>query len=147
MPTTTDQVATIRALLKGETEEREQLEERLDESDSWDGYAALAVTGFIKAVERRFTASDSTAIIDFVASVRSNSEEFSEKIDPIAAERLIKAVQGPEDIDDLDATDALGIQTALLIALIRDAQLDDAELDAFIAEAKELADQWVDEAP
>lgn len=44
-------------------------------------------------------------------------------------------------IDDLDGEAAMGTQFRLLAALVVDEQLDDAELDRFLAEACTLADQ------
>jgi len=147
MPVNADQLAAFRTLLTGENEENQRLQQKLDQSDGWEGYGALISAGFVMAAERWFDKPSDTDIVEYVASVRSRSDELGEKIDPVIAERLIKAMHSDETIDDIDPTPLIGTQLVLLVALIHDAQLDDAELEAFLAEAKGLADQWVDEAP
>ena len=50
---------------------------------------------------------------------------------------------GHGSVADLDPKAAFRARHFLLVALIADAQLDDAGLDEFLGEARKLADQWL----
>jgi hypothetical protein len=144
MPVADDQVAAMRAYLRGDRELYDQIYGQLDRSAARTGYSALLASAFFEAVDRRFgetgTASD---VIDFVADVRSRSEQVGEQIDPRAAEGLIRAALTDGNIDDFDG-ETLGLLYVVLIpALVSDEQLDDAGLDDFLAQACKLADRWI----
>ncbi len=62
-------------------------------------------------------------------------------MDPHDAERLIHKLLGRGSVADLDAKSAFAAQQYLLTVLIADQYLDDAGLDAFLAQARKLADQ------
>lgn len=144
MTVTDDQAAALRAYLAGDFDTHRRLRGQLDPAAAATGYAALLGAAFCVAVEHRFTGNDSpAAVIDFVADVRSRSEGLGGKIDPVAAERLIRAVYTDEQIDDLDRETRIRSQFLLLAALVVDEHLDDAGLDAFTAEARKLADAWL----
>src|ERR1022692_2104399 len=57
--------------------------------------------------------------------------------------RLILKVLGFGSTEDLDPNTDIKARHFLLAALIADEQLDDAGLDAFMDEARKLADQWL----
>ncbi len=65
------------------------------------------------------------------------------QIDPRAAERMIRAVYTDEPIDDLDSATKGRTQIILLAALVNSERLGDAGLDAFLADASKLANQWL----
>lgn len=143
MPVTAEQVATLRAYLVGDRARYEQLYEQL-EKGSLSGYLALIDAAFFKAADRRFAKGSTNAdIIEFVGTIRSRSDGLSEKVDPLAAERLIKAVLGDGSIDDLDDRIRFGTEIVLLAGLIIDGHLDDAGLDRFLVESRSLADEWL----
>ena len=144
MTVTNEQAATLRACLAGDFATHERLRGQLDRTAAATGYTALLGAAFCIAVERRFVPGGSTAaVIEFVADVRSRSEGLAAKIDPAAAERLIRAVYTDEHISDLDRETRIGTQFVLLAALIVDEHLDEAGLDTFMADARELADEWL----
>jgi hypothetical protein len=185
------QVATLRALLKGEMGRYRVLLGKLDRGRAADGYPALVAAAFENAVVRRFgTGWAQGDIIIFVGDVRSRSEWLAEHIDPATAELMITTVLesattsdlrregtpgdetlleefisaagdawarsdwASEHVDlaaterlitafaenaaahDLPREDAPRVQVLLLAGLIADEHLDDAGLDAFLAEAR-----------
>lgn len=56
---------------------------------------------------------------------------------------MIRAVYSDESIDDLDSATKGRTQIILLAALINSERLDEAGLDAFLADASKLANQWL----
>jgi hypothetical protein len=85
-----------------------------------------------------YTQSD---IIAFVGSVRARSERVSESLDPEVAERMLNAALGDASTQGLSREAKASAQILLLAGLIADEHLDDAGLDAFLADARKLADQ------
>ena len=143
MPVTDDQVAALRAYLAGDLDLHKQLYGRLDRAAARIGYTALVAAAFFEAADRRFARNGTAAdVIEFVGDVRGRSERLAGEIDPSAAERMIRAVLTDEDISDMDDEVKGRLYIVLLAALIFDEQLDDAGLDAFLVEARKLADQW-----
>lgn len=142
MPVTDDQVATLHALLSDDMDRYRQLFSGLDRAEAKKGYSALVTAGFAEAAERRFGTSYRGAdIVEFVASVRSRSDQVAAELDPDVAERVIRVVLEDAPVDDLSRNAITGAQLLLLIGLIADAQLDGHGLDQFLAEARKLADQ------
>jgi hypothetical protein len=142
MPVTDDQVAVLRAYLADDMDEHRQLYARLDRETARVGYVALVTAAFIAAVSQRFAPADTTGVVEFVADLRSRSEALAESIDPGAAERLIRAVLDEEDTD-LGGNDMGRLIIVLLAGLIADRKLSAAELDEFLAGARQLADRWL----
>lgn len=144
MPVTNDQVATLRSYLSGDFSDYEQRRGQIDQTPDRAGYMALVSAAFCEAVERRFTRQDPPErVIEFVADVRAQFDRDGNQIDPRAAERMIRAVYTDEPIADLDSATKGRTQIILLAALINSEQLDAAGLDAFLADASKLADQWL----
>ncbi|MES9605083.1 hypothetical protein [Actinomadura sp. NPDC000929] len=145
MPVTDHQVATLRALLKGEGEEHKRLADQLTPDEANSEYAALVAGAFIEAVERRFlingNAAKESEVIDFVANVRQTDDEMANVIDPQIAEGLILFLLRKGEKVNADKNKVFGHQMVLLTFLVGQAQYTDAELDAFLVEARHLADQ------
>jgi hypothetical protein len=149
VPVTDDQIATLRALLKGEREEHRQLLNQLNRAEANVGYSALLAAGFFEAVERRFMANDQvtnhTRVIDFVASVRERTDETPDAVNPDVAERMIfHALDQGASISDLDSDTVIQHQIILLAALIGDAQMDELKLDAFLRKIRADADELIE---
>ena len=140
MPVTDQQVATLRAQLAGNLEEHKRLLKQLDRRADGLGYGAMVTGAFFEAVDRRF-AKDTTRddVIEFVADVRSRTEDVRDALDPGVAERVLLAALEQADIGDLDAEPARRSQTYLLAAMVVDEQFDDAALDEFMARARTVA--------
>lgn len=140
MPVTTEQTAALRALLVDDMDTHHAVYARLGADKA--GYTALVTAAFCEAAERRFTAHrDPADVVQFVADVRSRSGRLATEIDPLIAERVIRAVFGDGSISDLSDADVAGTQIVLLAALVADEHLDDTALDAFLASSRKLADQ------
>lgn len=145
MPVTDDQVAALRAYLAGDLETHHQLYRRLDRASARSDYTALITAAFFEAVERRFAERGTSAdVIEFVADVRARSDELAEKVDPHDAERLIRAALTDEDIGDMDDATKGRLFIVILAALVADEHLSPESLDDFLAEARKLADRWID---
>jgi hypothetical protein len=146
MPVTDDQTSTLRALLAGDFEEHKRLRERLDRDGARAGYLALLEAACFEAIDRRFAQQGSATadVIEFVGSARARSDEIEDQLDPHAAERLIRAVLGDGSIDEMDDKTRFGTEIVLLGVLIADEHLDNAGLNDFLAEARKLANEWID---
>lgn len=144
MPVTDEQVAPLRAQLARRPEEHQRLFDLLDQTAKRTGYRALVSAAFVIAAQRRFAQDVSPAeVIDFVGDVRSRSPEVADQVDPTTAERVITAVFTGQSLNDIDARTSWETQLVLMAAIVGDEHLDDAGLDAFLVEARELADQWL----
>jgi hypothetical protein len=143
MPVTDEQEATLHAQLAGNFDEHMRLLNGLDPAAARTGYRALVSAAFFLAAEGRFSEGTPAAeIIDYVADVRSRTNRTA-AIDPVAAERVLRAVSADEEIGDIDGRTKFRIQLLLLGALIADAQLGAQELDEFMLRARRLADRWL----
>lgn len=144
MAVTDDQIATLRAYLTGDFATHRMLRDQLDREAAATGYAALISAAFCVAVLRRFGKDQSPgAVIEFVGTVRSVSEDLSDRIDPRAAERMIQSVFSLEKVADVSQETRFRLQFMLVAALVVDEHLDDAGLDEFMTEARKLADSWL----
>jgi hypothetical protein len=143
MPVTDEQEATLHAQLAGNFDEYVRLLDSLDPAAARTGYSALVSAAFSLAAEERFPEGTPDAeIIDYVADVRSRTERTA-AIDPVTAERVLRAISADEDIDDIDRRTSFETQRVLLAALIADAHLGARELDAFMIRARRRADRWL----
>jgi hypothetical protein len=144
MPVTNQQVATLRAMLSNDVELHRRLFAQLDRAEAKDGYTALVAGAFCEAVEQRFTGDNPAAdVIGFVGDVRSRSERLAAEVDPVIAERIIRAVLGDGSVEDVSDTALVGTEVLLLVGLIADEQLDDVGLEAFLGRARKLADAFM----
>lgn len=147
MPVTDDQLRALRAYLSGDFATYDSLRDQLSETADQSAWGALIGAGFFEAVDRRFvrngTISDSAAIVAYVADVRSRSDKLAEDIDPTVAERLIQDSLGRGSVEGIDGKTRLGTRFLLLAALIVDEQLDERGIEAFLAQAREVANQWL----
>lgn len=144
MPVTDDQVMALRAYLAGDFDTHKRLFRQLDRTSARVGYPALVTAAFCEAVERRFAESGTASdVIEFIGEVRSRHLKDPDEIESRVAERVILSVFTDEEVGDLDAKVKYRTQLILLLPLIDDEQLDDAGLDAFLGEARKLADQWI----
>lgn len=145
MPVTDDEVAVLRAHLAGDQVRYRELYGRLDRSaGTRTTYSLLITAAFMEAVERRFAGKGTAAdVISYVADVRSRSDDVAQALDARAAERVIRDVLTDEDIADIDGKTRGQVYIIVLSALVSDEQLDDAGLDAFLAAAREKADDYL----
>jgi hypothetical protein len=136
----TDAIDAMRTYLKGDADGYRRMVDQLDTAAK-KAHGHLIGASFYIAAQRRFAANPSNAeVIAFVANLRARSDRLAEDIDPGQAERLIRASTfTDENVDDIDN----GLYSLLLAGLIADEQLTDSDLDAFLADACKLADEWL----
>ncbi|XRQ02696.1 hypothetical protein ACN3XK_39575 [Actinomadura welshii] len=148
MPVTNHQIATLRAQLAGQRDEHLRLAKQLGTNEANTEYAALVAAAFIEAVERRFIrdghAADESEVVDFVAQVREIDDEMPEVINPQIAESMILHLLEKGTIVAADKDVKFGHQIVLLATLIGQEEFNDAELDAFLSDARSLADQLLE---
>lgn len=119
---TDDQVAALRAQLKGQGDEHRRLLHRLKDGDP----------------------ADDAEIIDFVTSVRLRLEEEEGELDPDVAEVMIKVALGElpgEARKNISDDVGHGSQVLLLAGLIGDAELTSDELEEFLIGARFFAEE------
>jgi len=145
MPVTDDEVAVLRAQLAGDQAHYLKLYGRLDRSAATrTTYSLLITAAFMEAVERRFVGNGTAAdVISYVADVRSRSDDAAEALNARTAERLIRDVLTDEDTEDIDGKTRGQVYIIVLSALVSDERFDDAGLDAFLAAARERADDYL----
>ncbi|WP_396453110.1 hypothetical protein [Actinomadura sp.] len=148
MTITDKQVNVLRAQLTGQHDEHLRLVRELEPGEANREYAALVAGAFIVAVERRFIRdgkfADESEVIDFVAQVRAKSPEMPDVIDPELAESLILHLLERGPVKEADADTKFGHQLVLLAALAGEAQLADDVLEAFISEARSIAEDLLE---
>jgi hypothetical protein len=141
---TPEQVAALRTLLARDFAEHKRLIDRIDQTGAWKGYNELISAAFFEAVYRRFAQQYTTAdIIEYVAEIRTRFAHPDQGIDPDVAERLIRKALGQGTVSDIGKKALIHTEGVVLGALIMDEQMDSAELDAFIEQARELANRWL----
>lgn len=147
MTITDDHVGTLEAQLAGRTEEHRRRLDQMDPGEANRGYSALVAAGLLVAIERRFIKDGKylprTDVIDYVATLRASSRVAANALDPQIAERIILFGMEQGDIDDIDDNTVLGHQMFLLAALVSEENFNANELGAFLAQAREVADQWL----
>jgi hypothetical protein len=148
MPVTDEQVAALRAFLALNPTEAGGLTRQLVEADHLDGYGELVYAAFVTAARRRFSPTCSVPdVIRFVAAVRTQLLEDGVDIHPRTSEILIRRAIGDRVTAELDKKASARAQLLLLGELISDERLAEAGLDAFLTQARSLADQWLPDLP
>ena len=140
MPVTDEQTAALRAFLSFDTSS-ERVTRDLADNGRLDGFGALAHAAFIIAVRRRFAPTWTSAqVVGFTARLRNSLRPHGIDLDPRATEILIRQALGDPVTGDHDDKTQARATTLVLVDLMADEQLDDDRLDAFMAEARTLAD-------
>jgi hypothetical protein len=144
MTVTDDQVAALRAALTGDMHAFDGLG-GVSGLDYGEAFPVLMATAFILATRRRFGGGWSTAdVIRFVGEVRLEYDANDGCVDPDAAEQLVLAALRDKALPAGIGEEARGnAQFALLSSMVSDEYPQSHELDALLAEARELADQWM----
>jgi hypothetical protein len=139
---TDQQVATLRAQLRGDFDQHRELLRQLRDADALEGYMTLVEAAFFEAVDRRFKDGGTRAdVIEFVGSVRARFPGADAEIDPDAAERLVCKVLGEGSIAGIDGATIRSIELLLLPILVSEEQLDDDGLNGFLNASRKLADR------
>ncbi|MGW3773669.1 hypothetical protein [Actinomadura verrucosospora] len=145
MPITDEQVAVLRAQLRGDREEHLRLLNQLDSEEANVFYTALVGSAFIEAAQHHFIKNGEVAstsqIIDFVAQVRERSDDSAHLINPKLAESMLLELLGKGRMINADSDTKFGHQIVMLSAMVGERQFTPVELDAFLQSARSLAEE------
>ncbi|TYK47123.1 hypothetical protein [Actinomadura decatromicini] len=139
----TDQVASIRAVLAGDVGTFDRITGRLS-SEERDARGVLVAAAFAEAAHRRFAkaADPSAAVIQFVSDLRAQ-HPLTGDFDQHTAERLLLATFTDESISDVPDETKGSYYMLLLAGIVKVVGLSEAQLDAFLEDARKLADEWL----
>jgi hypothetical protein len=140
MYVTDEQVTTLRAFLALDPL-YERLTRELAASGRWQAFGELVYSAFVTAVRRRFAPTWTSAqIVRFTAQARNGMRTAGVDLDPRATETLIRQALGDRVVSEHDDHTHAQVMLFVLGELISEEHLDEAGLDAFLAEARALAD-------
>jgi hypothetical protein len=140
VPVTDEQMRALRAFLAFDPL-YERLTRELAASGQWQGFGELVYSAFATAVRRRFGPSWTSAqIVHFTAHVRNGLRTAGVDLDPLATEILIRQALGDRVDSGHDDTAHAQVMLFVLGELISDELLDQTGLDAFLTQARALAD-------
>ena len=133
----------IRALARADWDAADALVTELDRT-RWAGGLQVIGAAFALAVSRHFGADATpTDVAAFVSMIRSAYQE-GDSPPALEMEGLIRAALGePELADTIAAETALGVEIFVLGQLLPQTNLNPAELDEFVAEAEQLAAEYM----
>lgn len=140
MPVTGEQVRALRAFLTFDPI-YERLTRELAASGRWPGFGELVYSAFVTAVRRRFAPTWTSAqVVRFTAQIRNGLRADGVDLDSLATEILIRQALGDPVTGDHDDDTHAQVMMFVLGELISEQDLDESGLDAFLAEARALAD-------
>lgn len=131
----------IRASVRGDDLAFDRI---LDEIERSNPTAEFLGAAFHVALRRRFTTWDPAQVIRFVGALRADSDRTGDNIDPVLAERAIQCVlDGHEPDDPFDADQLAEIEYLTIVKVLRDADISDAEFNAFLADCDALLTEYL----
>jgi len=139
MPVTGEQVTALRAFLAFDPV-YERLTRELAASGRWPGFGELVYSAFATAVRRRFAPTWTSAqVVRFTAQVRNGLRTEGVDLDPLATEILIRQALGERVTSSHDDNAQAQVMMFVLGELMSEEHLDESGLDAFLAEARAMA--------
>ena len=142
-------VAAMRTfLVEGPDVWLERYGERLQE-EVHSGFSLLTYYALTKAVRVKFSPTYSfPQVIRYVADLRLSLGEGASELDPRVAEGFIRYMLGDDTYDGrppfgADQVTMVRAEFHLLLAIVLEADLDQAELDEFIDGSAALAREWI----
>jgi len=138
-PAIDSSISALRALLIDDMDTFRRLhgQQNMDERRA---FAAVLTAAFNEAATDKFgTQASASDVIEFVADARAR-HVGPEAISAEAAERVIRAALGEDDlIDSMDASTFGAAQIAMLIALVHEDGFSGEDIDALLATAARQA--------
>jgi hypothetical protein len=139
------QISALRAFLMRDLDATTQLTAGLNDADI-AGYHQLAEAALSVMAVRQFPPTFTSAdVVRFIASVRvsrlADGGEYD--FDPVTAENVLRYALGQQILRTPDAVAWFGAVIALLGAFADSELSNQAELDALLSRARNLADQWL----
>lgn len=109
------------------------------------GASAMTAAAFTKAAVRQFSPTYTMAdVVRFVARVRVTYPKIMRSTSPLLAEFLILRAIGGRASGSFSHYRRIRSTTALLQAFVAELELDDAGIAQLLAEARPLADTWLE---
>jgi len=143
MSVTDAQVAALRAYLKGDFEGHRRL---LKAMGSREGFTALVPATFLLLTDRRFPEGTPIGlIVEFVGEVRARYFNDPDGLDPLAAERLLAAVNGDDPVSDIGPGVKYHTQLVLLYPIVSEEKLSNQGIENLLAAARKVADEWLEQ--
>jgi hypothetical protein len=144
MPTV-EQTALLRATVRGDFAQAEEMAHALGRSNQLDEYGEVIGAAFLLAVRMQFPRGWSTAdVIRLVADTRVMFDQSGDVIDPKATERVVRSALGQEELaEDLPDSVVVAAQIAVVSGLAHQRRLGDPE--AFLDEVQKLLAEWATE--
>jgi hypothetical protein len=140
VPVTGEQMTTLRAFLACDPL-YERLTRDLAASGRMHGFGELVYSAFVTAARRRFAPTWTSAqVVRYTAHVRNSLRTAGVDLDPLATEMLIRQALGDPIVSPYDDNAHAQVMLLVLGELTSEEHLNDAGLDAFLAEARALAD-------
>ena len=142
-PVTDEQLAALRALLRHDARMMALTAALGDEGTA--GYQRLADAALSVAAVRRFAPRFTTAdIVQYVASVRTSriADGIEYDFDPVAGENVLRYSLGQAVPRTPDPAERFRAVIALLGALTEGELSSEADVDALLGQARELASRW-----
>lgn len=145
MQVTDTHMAALRALLTAD-DSYEDLVARLRDQGAEVPLGVLAGNAFTMLARRHWASGYTTAdVINFVAEVRATLETSEFSIDPHAAELVLRAALTGEPVaDGIDPIVRGTVQMLLLGILAAEQDFDEADLNQFLVQVRELSEQIPD---
>lgn len=142
MTVTAAQFAALRAALAADEETFDRLSAAPDFLDG-GGFPILIATTFVAATQRTFPPGWSGGdVVRFVGHLRARDEGAHKDLSATAAEQMLLSILRGEPMGGaLDEVTKGHVQFTLLSELVSD--LSEEELTAFLAQAREQADEWL----
>ncbi|MFG2243732.1 hypothetical protein [Spirillospora sp. NPDC048823] len=109
------------------------------------GYSLLVYCAFGEALRLKFSPTYTIPqVIRYVADLRLQLEEYAHELDPRVAEGLIRYSLGDKSLNGrppfgVDEVTMMRAQILLLVALVSEEDLDEAELERFIKDSAAIA--------
>ena len=142
MPVTDEQATALRAYLKGDFEGHRRLFKAMGPRE---GFTALVPATFLVLADRRFPeGTPADRIVEFVGDVRARYFNDPDGLDPVTAERLLAAVNGDDQVSDIDPGVKYHTQLVLLYPLVSEEKLSDQGIANLLAAARKVADAWLE---
>lgn len=132
----------LRAQLAGDEEIMGDARRRLNAENTLDGIVPLVHESFVLVTRKWFGAGFTHGqVIRLVAQVRASLGDQSKLVDPVAAESEIRRALGENVPLFADTAVRTAAQMALLDFLVRDLNLDEAEIWGLLRDARDAAER------
>jgi hypothetical protein len=142
MPVTDEQVAALRAYLKGDFEGHRRLFKAMGPRE---GFTTLVPATFLLLTDRRFPeGTPIDRIVEFVGEVRARYFSDPDELDPVVAERLLAAVNSADRASDIEPGVKYRTQMILLYPFVTEEKLSDQGIENLLAAARKIADEWLE---